>query len=57
MLKDTDVRVLAQELGRIGLPAGFQGDRLDAFRLGASMAIEVLKEKVSMDKDKKEDKK
>jgi hypothetical protein len=46
-------------LGNTGLPAGFQGDRLDAFRHGLNTAIEVMKDKVSMDKvDKvKEDKK
>jgi hypothetical protein len=57
MLNDGDVKVLAQELGKkIGLPAEFQGDRLDAFRLGASLAIEVIKSKVTLDKveDKKE---
>ena len=37
-------------LGNTGLPAGFQGDRLDAFRHGLNVAIEMLKNKVSLDK-------
>lgn len=46
-----DIKKLA--LGDIGLPAAFQGDRLDAFRLGISVAIESIKDKVSADKPAK----
>jgi hypothetical protein len=56
MLTEKEIKMLAQDLVNAGLPAGFQGDRLDAFRLGLSAALEVLKDKVSVDTPKEEKK-
>jgi hypothetical protein len=52
----TQKEIQELNLANVGLPAGFQGDRLDAFRAGLSTAVEVVKDKVSMDKPKEEKK-
>lgn len=56
-LSQREIMALAGELRRVGLPAGFEGDRLDAFRVGLSMALDALAVKVSIDKPKEEPKK
>jgi hypothetical protein len=57
MMPLTAEDIKSLNLGVLGMPVVFQGDRLDAFRLGINIAVEALKDKVSMDKPKEEGKK
>lgn len=49
-LSQADIEALQPALARIGMPLTFQGDRVEAMRLGVSTAIEILKDRVSLDK-------
>ena len=42
MLSDKEKKELTAKLAQVGLPAGFTGDRLDAFRAGLFTAAERI---------------
>ena len=52
-LSDQDKAQLMGHLGQTGLPASFQGDRLDVFQFTLQVAVNALGTMVSLDKPKK----